>query len=68
MGLKLTSLDLWNTPKSVHINIAVYLKEAVLEGMIQVWISEDLKPSIHIYKSVDPQSRLVCSMTMETDS
>lgn len=60
MGLKILRLvDLWNTSKSVHINIAVYLKEVALEGMIQVCISEDLKLSIHIYKSVDPQSRLV---------
>jgi hypothetical protein len=55
MGLRILRLvALWNTPKS-----AVYLMEAALEGMIQVWISEDLKLSIHIYKSVDPQSRLV---------
>lgn len=50
-------LGLWNTPESAYINVAVYLKEAALEGTIHVWIFKDVKSSVHIHKSVEPKSR-----------
>lgn len=40
-------LGLWKTPESVCMNRVVCLKEAELEGMIQVWIS-DLSLSMFI--------------------